>query len=152
MRKFLIENKAPRIFTVHHEKGAVRMMPNVNVITEEEWDAIKGNPLLKKRFEMDLVAFVAGKGPDDNYKMPEVSKGRSAPAAPPVDDNSSPLEGMNAEQSMAVVRKITDLILLERLEQQEERKGVLKVIREQIDKFTPTGKPEKDEDEDDEDE
>lgn len=127
MKTFLLKYKRPNIFTFQSvikvgDKivGSLQLIPGVNEITEEQWEAIKNHPLLPALFKNDSFEWVDGMSPEDKVeaKKPE-----------------EVLTGLKDGKAVKVVKETLKKPLLESWKENEKRPEVIQAIDGQINKL-----------------
>jgi hypothetical protein len=113
MPKLLVENTQPRI---HNLGGHCTLMPGINEVEEAAW---------KEALKIELVRDLVRLG----VLKPQ------APAAPVA--GAQGLAAMKVPEAIATVKKTVDKDLLEKWYADEQRKGVLEAIEEQLEEITP---------------
>lgn len=119
----------------------LRFVPGINEVSYELWQKAQRNKLFVKRIEDGILKV---------QSIPNHSKGpTSADLIEEQSEESYSLSGLNTQQAGELISKTFDTDLLKSWEEQEERKGVLKLISERIDEIESSLSPkdEKDSDE-----
>lgn len=114
MSKLLVENTEARI---HNLGGHCILMPGHNEVDEAAW---------KKALEIELVR--------DFVRLGVLKTKATAPAAPGA---QTTIAAMKAPEAVEVVKKTVDKELLERWYAEDQRKGVLSAIEEQLEAISP---------------
>lgn len=135
---YLLDHKRPRIFSI----GGLVLAPGINKVTESQWETASKHPLIEGAFDAEHIEWVAGKGPDD-YRASRVVGKAGDPVA-----KDNPLSGLSVKEAVKAAKKIVDFDFLTELKGLETRKEVLAIIESQLEKVTPTGEDETEEDKD----
>ncbi|MFZ2875819.1 MAG: hypothetical protein WAZ94_15190 [Phycisphaerales bacterium] len=108
----LIKNNLPSIVATKLDGDFVRLLPGVNELTEKQWKAFDGLP---------VIQFHLGEG---NIELIEAKP-------------EAKLSDLNAKEAAKLVGATVDKALLERWAADESRKVVLDAIEKQMDAISP---------------
>lgn len=119
--------------------GDFRVIPGVNEVRQEIWDAVKDNPGVKQRIEDKWITFVgappASAKPKDPEGMPDGQDDGDGDGEDGGSEGYS-LKDYNAAEAIDIVKEMLDLETLKKWEAEEERKTVLAAIAGQIELVT----------------
>ena len=108
-------------------------------MSAEEWDAIKGHPLLSNQFKNGSLEWMHGHGPDDQ-KTSGNGNGKTVESKPSDepkgDEEAHTLRGLTVREAREMLEDTLDLNLLEKWKAVETRKVLVSVIEKQIKKLT----------------
>lgn len=111
----------------------IRFTPGVNEVSLENWQFAQRNKLLVKRIDEGTLKIQSITEGYNKYgqKLPDFVPQQDQGAQEDLNPNYS-LSGLNAQQASEIIGKTVNLDLLKSWGEQEERKGVSKLISERI--------------------
>lgn len=93
----------------------ILLKPGQNYVSDEEWNQVKENPLVKERITKGDIIIISKKDITETDSDDEID-----------------LSKMNVKDATEFVKSCTDIEMLQELLEKEERKSLKKVIEEQI--------------------
>ena len=128
MAKLMIHYTLPNVWRI----GSLRLYPGINEVDSKVWDKYKDHPLMKERFDTGALVWIRGGEKAAKPTAPAIVDG-----VEDVEDDEDALAGLTVAEANKIVVETFNLELLEKWADIETRKGVLKVIAEQVEKVTP---------------
>lgn len=130
----------------------LRFEPGINEIPLEAWQRAQRNKLFVKRLDDGILQVQKMPTGYDSYGQPlKAAKGVKGEALPAANESNYSLAGLNAQQAKEIIGKTVNVELLESWNEQEDRKGVSKLISDRIAELEKLTSPKVQEDLDDED-
>jgi hypothetical protein len=125
------------IGTGQMDGSVIQLIPGPNEITEDKWNLIKDNKVVKQRMETEIIDPKRGK-----VKMLEIIK----PSKPESDEKSEDVEksedieklsidGLSSKEAKEIIKETFNTKLLKTWQESESRSGVLKEIEKQLEKI-----------------
>lgn len=113
-----------------YRTGDFRVMPGVNLVRPEIWEAVKNHPGVVQRLKKgDLVVM---NQPPVSVEAPPVAPKPEVPGGADQQAENYDLKDYSFTDAMDIVKETLDLEVLKDWETKEDRKTVLAVIKSQI--------------------
>lgn len=139
--KVLIYYKGQNVYSAE----GLRFNPGINEVSLQDWQFAQRNKLLVKRINEDNLQVQRMPEGYNKYgqKLPNFVPQQDQVTKAEVNPNYS-LSGLNAQQASEIIGKTVNLDLLKSWGEQEQRKGVAKLISERITDIQKSLTPKKD--------
>ncbi len=125
----LVNYKKPNLLGVPYEGGLLQIKPGVNNIPDKIWKKVAENPTIKQKMGAGYLK-IAAEAPEKPKS--KVSDESQLDLDGEGEEGNVSLSDMNATEATELINETFDEDLLLEWKKDETRKGVLKVLDEQI--------------------